>query len=58
MFRRETGPARPAASYVMYGSSKGKYNLYSLVLNLERFTRHPGFNKLNASLVQGSVLRT
>jgi len=27
MIRREIGPARPAASYVMYGSIKGKYNL-------------------------------
>jgi len=27
MIRREIGPARPAASYVMYGSNKGKYNL-------------------------------
>jgi len=48
MFRRETGPARPAASYVMYGNSNGKDNIYSLMLNLERFTRHLGFNKLNA----------
>ena len=58
MFQREIGPARPAASYVMLGSSKGKYTLYSLMLNLERFTRYPGFNKLNASLVQDSALRT
>jgi len=28
------------------------------MLNLERFTRHAGFNKLNASLVQALVLRT